>query len=114
MQTKESTTHHHLGCRIIVEETELSFGAHSPDIPGIGCIGADGDEALEFMKEAIARSLKDRIVADGRKTVIRGTGINPAFVVSLLSKGYTENSLAMFLGIAIADVKACVSHCASD
>lgn len=105
----------HCGCRIVVEKQELCFGAYCPEVPGIGCVGENPDDAPEYMKEALERAMRDRVVKEKHRTVIRGTGIHPGFVAALVKRGpYGEVELARWLGISIADVKACVWYSANN
>ena len=38
---------------VIVEQSESSFGAYVPDLPGCVAVGESRDEAMELVREAI-------------------------------------------------------------
>jgi predicted RNase H-like HicB family nuclease len=44
---------------VILEETESSFGAYAPDLPGCIAAGETREEALHLIKEAIALHIDD-------------------------------------------------------
>lgn len=45
---------------VIIEGTEDSYSAYSPDLPGCVAAGDTREETLELMREAIALHLKGR------------------------------------------------------